>query len=295
MNEIPPSNNLAAPVIVKLKPPARSWLVRLGQVMGVEPQDKEELLDILRAAAQREVLDGYTLAMLEGVFEVTDEQVRDIMIPRSQMTVVDHDANLHALLGIVTPSGHSRFPVIGDSKDEVEGILLAKDLLAYVGRESEFELRDVMRPAIFVPESKRLISLLKEFRSSRNHMAIVIDEYGGVSGLITIEDVIETIVGDIDDEHDTEEDLNIRKLAEHRYVVNALTELYEFNEFFKTEFDEDEWDTIGGWVTNLFGHLPKRGEYIDNAAMRFKVLSADSRRLHRLEVRLLSSANVNPE
>jgi magnesium and cobalt transporter len=276
MTDDPPSSKLST---------RKTWLDRIIHAFGGEPQDREELLETLRDAQQRNLFDNYALAMMEGVFAVMDEQVRDVMVPRSQMEVVEKDASLQEILAIVTPSGHSRFPVIGDSRDEVLGILLAKDLLQYVADSSQpFELQDVVRPAIFIPESKRLNTLLKEFRTSRNHMAIVVDEYGGVAGLVTIEDVLEQIVGEIDDEHDTEEDQNIKVEADNRYFVKALTEIEEFNEYFKSTFDDEEFDTIGGLILGYLGHMPKRGEEVEIEGFHFTVLGADSRRLHRLLV-----------
>ncbi len=277
----------------KVKSTNKTWLEKLSNALVGEPQDREQLLEILRDAQQRDLFDGYALAMIEGVFDVAEEQVRDVMIPRSQMVVVEQDGSLADILATVTPSGHSRFPVIGDNRDEVVGILLAKDLLQYVDEEeSDFNLRDIIRPPVFIPESKRLNVLLKEFRASRNHMAIVIDEYGGVAGLVTIEDVLELIVGDIDDEHDLEEDQNIRPHGNKQYVVLALTEIEEFNEYFKADFNDEEFDTIGGLILGQLGHMPKRGEELEIGGFGFKVLGADSRRIHRLQVMALPKANI---
>lgn len=273
--------------------PNKTWLERLTRAFAGEPQDREQLLETLREAQQRNLFDNYALAMMEGVFAVMDEQVRDVMVPRSQMVVVERDASLPEILEIVTPSGHSRFPVIGDSRDEVMGILLAKDLLQYaVNANEQFDLQDVIRPPVFIPESKRLNTLLKEFRTSRNHMAIVVDEYGGVAGLVTIEDVLEQIVGEIDDEHDTEEDPNIRPDGDERYLVKALTEIEEFNDYFKADFDDEEFDTIGGLILGHLGHMPKRGEEVDIGDFHFTVLGADSRRLHRLVVTRVAESSV---
>ena len=267
----------------------KSWLERLGNALTGEPQDRTELLELLRDAQQRNLLDNYALAMIEGVFEVSEDQVRDVMIPRSQMVVVDEDASLQQVLSTAVPSGHSRFPVIGDNRDEVIGIMLAKDLLQFTTQTNEqFNLLDIVRPAAFIPESKRLNTLLREFRTSRNHMAIVVDEYGGVAGLVTIEDVLELIVGEIDDEHDTEEGVNIRPQGDNRFIVAALTEVEEFNEYFSVEFNEQEFDTVGGVILGRLGHMPKRGEEIEFQGFQFKVLGADSRRIHRL---LVSPAN----
>lgn len=250
------------------------------------------MLELLRDAHQRNLIDNYALAMIEGVFDISEEQVRDVMIPRSQMVVVDEDASLEQILATVVPSGHSRFPVIGENRDEVIGILLAKDLLQFtIQATGQFNLYDIIRPAVFIPESKRLNTLLREFRTSRNHMAIVVDEYGGVAGLVTIEDVLELIVGEIDDEHDIEEGINIRPQGDNRFLVAALTEVEEFNEYFKVEFDDEEFDTVGGVILGRLGHMPKRGEEVEFQGFRFQVLGADSRRIHRLLVSRLASTS----
>ena len=263
----------------------KSWLERLSNAFTGEPQDITEIVELLRDAQQRDLLDNYALAMIEGVFEVSEEQVRDVMIPRSQMVVVDEDASLEQVLSTVVPSGHSRFPVIGDNRDEVIGILLAKDLLQFTMQGNEqFNLLDIVRPAVFIPESKRLNTLLREFRASRNHMAVVVDEYGGVAGLVTIEDVLELIVGEIDDEHDIEEGANIRPQGDNGFIVAALTGVAEFNEYFNVDFNEEEFDTVGGVILGRLGHMPKRGEEIEFQGFQFKVLGADSRRIHRLQV-----------
>ncbi len=228
--------------------------------------------------------------MMEGALDVSEMQVRDVMIPRSQMVVVHEDSDLDSCLPLILESGHSRFPVIGEDKDEVEGILLAKDLLHHFGNGgNEFDLSKVLRPAAIIPESKRLNVLLRDFRASRNHMAIVVDEYGGVAGLVTIEDVLEEIVGEIDDEHDIAEDANIKKIADNRYTVHALTPIEEFNENFETSLSDDECDTVGGLVLAEFGRLPESGEHVDILGFEFKVLNADSRRVHLLEARALDS------
>ncbi|HHH35245.1 MAG TPA: CBS domain-containing protein [Gammaproteobacteria bacterium] len=268
--------------------PSRSWLERLGQVLSGEPRDRRELVEILREAQQRHLLDADALAMIEGVLEVSEMQVREIMIPRSQMVVVERDASLEEILPVITESAHSRFPVIGDSKDEVVGILLAKDLLpCFMGeRPQGFNMRDLLRPAVFIPESKRLNVLLKEFRASRNHMAIVVDEYGGVDGLVTIEDVLEQIVGEIADEHDVEDEIYIMKHSDRQYTVKALTPIAEFNEYFGADLSDEEYDTIGGYVMRQFAHLPRRGETVDIGPFHFKVLHADSRRIHLLQLTL---------
>jgi magnesium and cobalt transporter len=272
----------------------RSWLDRLSQALLGEPRDRQQLIEILRESQQRHLLDIDALAMIEGVLEVSEMQVRDIMIPRAQMVVVERDASLKDILPTVTQSAHSRFPVIGDSKDEVIGILMAKDLLAYFmdGGNQTFNVRDILRPVVFIPESKRLNVLLNEFRSSRNHMAIVVDEYGGVAGLVTIEDVLEQIVGEIIDEHDIDEGTYIMKHSELNYTLKALLPIDEFNEYFGSDFSDEEFDTIGGLVMNAFGHLPKRGEVRDIGRFRFKILHADSRRIHLLQLTMHNESTV---
>jgi len=270
--------------------PSRSWLERLGQVFQHnEPQDRDELVALLRQVHSRELIDRDTLGMIEGVLSVNRMQARDIMIPRPQMVVVERDGSLEALLPTIVEAGHSRYPVIGENRDEVAGILLAKDLLPFVAQPgSGFNIREVLRPALFIPESKRLDTLLKEFRSSRNHMAIVVDEYGGVAGLITIEDILEQIVGEIEDEHDVgdDDDSWIVTLDSQRFAIAALTPIDEFNAHFQTQFPDDEFDTIGGLILNGFGHMPQLGEQIQIDDYTFTVLESDGRRLHRLEMSL---------
>jgi len=265
----------------------KNWLDRLGQVFSSEPKDREELVTILREAHERNLFDTSALAMIEGVFQVSELQVRDIMIPRSQMVVVEEEYSIQEMLPTIIESAHSRFPVIGDSRDEVVGVLLAKDLLRFFSEKNteEFNIKDILRSAFIVPESKRLNILLDEFRNTRNHMAIIVDEYGGVSGLVTIEDVLEQIVGDITDEHDLEEDQYITYSEDDKYaLVKALTPIEDFNEFFESAFSGDGFDTIGGLVTNSFGHVPKRNERTVIDGFKFKIVSADSRRLHLLKV-----------
>jgi magnesium and cobalt transporter len=273
----------------------RSWLDRLSKAFtGSEPRNREELIESLREARQRGLIDADALTMIEGVLEVTEMQVRDIMIPRAQMVVVERDATLAEILPILTESQHSRFPVIGETKDEVLGILLAKDLLPYLASEQrgEFNIRDILRPAAFVPESKRLDVLLKEFRASRNHIALVVDEYGGIDGMVTIEDVLEQIVGEIADEHDIDDQIYIMKHGDRRYTVKALTPIEEFNDYFQADFADEEFDTIGGLLMYEFGRLPRRGEMRDIGRFRFKVLHADSRRLHLLQVTPLAAGEA---
>ncbi len=268
----------------------RAWLGRLIQVFGGEPKDREQLLDLLREARNRALLDTEALSMIEGVLEVSDLQVRDIMIPRANMTVVRRDDPLDSVLPVLVESAHSRFPVIGDDRSEVVGIMLAKDLLPYCGTDGarRFDMRHVLRSAVFVPESKRLNVLLKEFRGSRNHMAIVVDEYGSVSGLVTIEDVLEQIVGEIEDEYDYDEGAAILKRSDREFTIKAQTAIEDFNEHFGTRFDDEEFDTIGGLVMNAFGHLPKRGEKVNLGGFQFQIMRADSRRIHLLYARRLS-------
>ena len=264
----------------------RGWLKRLQQQMSGEPQDRDALVNELREASERGLLDAEALEMVEGVITVGDLQVRDIMVPRSQMTVVARDDRAERLLPVIVESGHSRFPVIGEDRDQVVGILLAKDLLRYSAENQpgDFDIREVIRPAVFVPESKRLNVLLKEFRKNRHHMAIVVDEYGGVAGLVTIEDVIEQIVGDIADEYDVEEDQPIRRDGERQYTVRALTRIADFNEYFGARLSDAEFDTIGGLVSHAFGRVPRRGDTVRLDELEFRVQRADRRRIDLLKV-----------
>jgi len=268
-----------------------SWIKRLGRALGSEPENKEQLIQSLRAARKRSLLDNNALSMMEGVLQVSEMRVRDIMIPRAHMAVIESDHPLDKILPTVIESAHSRFPVIGDDRGEVVGILLAKDLLSYCGgyNNRRFDIRDLLRAAVFVPESKRLNVLLNEFRASRNHMAIVVDEFGAAAGLVTIEDVLEQIVGEIEDEHDFDEGLEILRRGEREFTAKAHTPIEEFNEYFNCDFKDDEFDTIAGLVTHALGYLPKRGETVDIGRYRFKVLRADSRTIHLLNIRLLPS------
>lgn len=263
-----------------------SWLERLSQLILREPHDREELVELLRDAEKRELIDPDALSMIEGVMQVSEMQVRDIMIPRSQMIVVEEQQSLEDFLPTIIDTTHSRFPVIGDNRDEVIGIIHAKDLLQYSKQDNfdQFNIRDILRPAICVPESKRLDSLLKEFRLNHNHMAVVVDEYGGVSGVVTIEDVLEQIVGDIADEFDIDEDLAIKKLSDTDYTVKSLTPIEDFNDLFEANFSDEEFDTVGGLVLNQLGHMPKRGEQILMGRFHFEVLNADKRRIHLLKL-----------
>ena len=263
------------------------WLRRLTQGKGNEPRGREQLVEELRDASARGLIDADALSMIEGVLEVADTQVRDIMVPRSQMVVIQRDDAAEAILPVVVESGHSRFPVIGEDRDRVVGILLAKDLLkhfAEADEEREFDIKEFLRPAVVVPESKRLNVLLKEFRGSHNHMAIVVDEYGGVSGLVTIEDVIEQIVGEIDDEYDIEDDQPIRRETARQFLVRALTRIDEFNDYFGSRFNDAEFDTIGGLISHHLGRLPRRGEAVNVDGFEFRVLRADRRRIDTLRL-----------
>ena len=270
------------------------WLRRLTRG---EPRDREELGEQLAEASRRGVIDVDALSMLEGVLEVADTQVRDIMVPRSQMVVIQREDPPEKILPIVVEAGHSRYPVIGDDRDQVFGILLAKDLLKlFVEKKTdEFDIREFLRPAVIVPESKRLNVLLKEFRGSHNHMAIVVDEYGGVSGLVTIEDVIEQIVGEIDDEYDVEDDQLIRRDSSRQFSVRAVARISEFNEYFGTEFEDEDYDTIGGLVTHELGRLPRRGESVTVEGIEFRVQRADRRRIETLRVTMPRDVPPRPE
>lgn len=267
------------------------WWARLFQGRADEVKSREEVEGFLAQFRERGVLAPGEFAMLQGVLEVANTQVRDIMVPRSHMVVVAKDESPQQLLKTIVDSNHSRFPVIGDDRDEVVGIVLAKDILRhYVADGPSFQVEPLLRPAVFIPESKRLNTLLAEFRESRNHMAIVVDEYGGVSGLATIEDVLEQIVGEIDDEHDPEEAASIQLQGDGRYLALALTRIEDFNQYFDAELSDEEYDTVGGLIMHELGRLPRRGEQLDYAGFRFKVLRGDRRRLHTLEVTRLPPA-----
>jgi len=267
----------------------QSWFKRLGSKF-LKPDDQTQLIELIRDAAQRHILDAEALAIVEGALNVSDMQARDIMIPRSQVVMVSKDANAEDTLKLITETAHSRFPVIDDDRDDVIGILLAKDLLSAVVSNSkfDFDLRELLRPAVFIPESKRLNVLLREFRARRNHMAIVVDEYGGVAGIITIENVLEQIVGEIEDEHDIDDDAPILKRSETSYTIKALTSIEDFNEAFDSEWSDADFDTIGGYVVNQFGHMPERDEKIIIEDFQFTVVRADNRRVHLLEMDILA-------
>lgn len=265
----------------------RGWFGKIAQAFSDEPRSREDLLTDLKEAAEDNVLDTEALSIIEGAMQVSDMQVRDVMVPRSQMVVVEAEQTPKEFLPVIINSAHSRFPVMGENPDEILGILLAKDLLPLILEETleHVDISKRLRPVTFIPESKRLNVLLNEFQQTRNHMAIVIDEYGGIAGLITIEDVLEQIVGEIEDEHDQEEDDgNIRPFEDDAWIVKALTPVEDFNEYFETGFPEEEFDTIGGIVTQRFGHLPEKDETVDINGFTFHILSADNRRIRLMQV-----------
>ena len=269
------------------EPESRSWMERITHAFSSEPRGKQDVLEFLKVAQDNQILDSVAFNMIEGAIEVSDMKVRDVMIPRPQMVVVQNEQAPEEFLPIIIESGHSRFPVVGDSADEVLGVLLAKDLLPLVLSTDlkKFRLKDLLRPVTVIPESKRLTTLLTEFRSNHNHMAVVVDEYGGVSGVVTIEDVLEEIVGEIEDEYDTDaEDSYIREIEEGGCIVNALTPIDEFNEHFNLSLNDDEFDTIGGIVMQHFGRLPDPDEQVEIAGLKFQVLAADNRRIRSLQV-----------
>lgn len=281
----------------------KSWLEKLFGAFtsdADEPSSRDELLTFLREAGSRLRLDQDALAIIEGALQISDQQVREVLIPRSQVTAITVDQPPDEYLPVILETGHSRYPVVGENLDEVLGILLVKDLLPLLSQSQlnrdNFSLESILRPAMFVPESKRLNSLLKEFRDTHNHMAVVVDEYGGTAGIVTIEDILEQIVGDIEDEHDTDEEDDIRELDDGRYAIRALTAIDDFNERFDTEFSDEEFDTVGGLVMQRFGHLPRRGEYAQLGGWRFTVLNADNRRIRLLQAeRQLDEGSADEE
>ncbi|WP_153912812.1 CNNM family magnesium/cobalt transport protein CorC [Shewanella sp. TC10] len=279
-DDIPPSTNARK----------KNWIDKLGQMFQGEPQNREDLVEVIAGAEERDLITEDTREMMNGVLEVSGLRVRDIMIPRSQIVTLQIDSTVEELLETVIESAHSRFPVVNEDKDHIEGILLAKDLLKYGFKQSDqpFSLHQVIRPAVVVPESKRVDVLLKEFRSQRYHMAIVVDEYGGVSGLVTIEDILEEIVGEIEDEfdHSSVEDTEIKKISNTVFMIKARTPIDEFNEACGTQFSDEEFDTVGGLVSHAFGHLPERNESVLIDNIEFKVTNADTRRLIQLSVKL---------
>ncbi len=270
-------------------PQDKSWLDKLTNVFSSEPKSRDELALILHAAYESKVIDHDALEIIEGALNVSDQQVREIMMPRSQMVVIHKDTSLEDLLKLVIESGHSRFPVIGESADDIIGILLAKELLPLIldGRES-FDLNKVVRPATIIPESKRLNVLLREFREQRYHMAIVVDEYGGIAGLVTIEDILEEIVGEIEDETDEEESAMIRPQQDGHYLIDALTPIDDFNEHFDVGISDDEFDTIGGIIVQAFGRMPKIDETVEVNGFTFRIAEGDNRQVKLLEMRVTS-------
>ena len=285
-NDKPPSSNSQ-----------RSFTDWLSDWFSNAPTDRESLIDLIRSAEENNILEPDALAMIEGALEVCEMRVRDIMIPRIQMVVLDYEAEIDSILKTVIDSGHSRFPVIDNAADEIKGILLAKDLLQFsIGNNhSNFDIDSLLRPAYFVPESKRLNVLLREFRSSRNHMAIIVDEYVNLAGLVTIEDVIEEIVGEIEDEHDSEEEELILQQSRNRFTVQAMTPIEDFNDYFGVEFSDEEFDTIGGFILNAFGHVPKRGETMLLNNFSVKILRSDKRRIHLMRFTLKEWVETKPE
>ncbi|MFT5881456.1 MAG: magnesium and cobalt transporter [Moritella sp.] len=268
----------------------KGFFDKFSQLFQGEPRNREELVEVIQDAKNRELIDQDTKDMMKGVLEVAGLKVRDIMIPRSQIITIDKSQSVEEFLPIMIDAAHSRFPVVNEDKDHIEGILLAKDLLKFVFSKeaASFDLASILRPAVVVPESKRVDKLLKEFRSERYHMAVVVDEFGGVSGLITIEDILEEIVGEIEDEFDANESaqVDIRRINKSVFSIQALTPIDDFNEFFSSQFSEEEVDTIGGMIAHSFGHLPEQGETVTIDEFRFKVISADRRRIIQLQVKV---------
>ncbi|MGZ5006300.1 MAG: HlyC/CorC family transporter [Methylobacter sp.] len=268
--------------------PQKSWVDKISHLLTGEPQDLEDLLEILREAREKRLLDTDALSMIEGVLQVSQMRVRDIMIPRIQMVVVPKDAELDTIMPLVTEFGHSRYPVIDGDRSKVVGVLLAKDLLARILDNKTLKVHEIMRPSCVVPESKRLNVLLKELRTNGNHMAIVVDEYGQSAGLVTIEDVLEQIVGEIEDEHDDHEDEGyIFQRSSNEFMIKALTPMDEFDEYFSTNLATDEYDTIGGFIVSQLEHMPKKGESLIVDSMKFEVIRADSRRVHLLKLKII--------
>jgi len=267
----------------------KSWISKFAELFSSEPRNRTDMQEILALAVENEIIDSDARSIMEGAMEVCDMQARDIMIPRAQMVVIKADTSLEEILPHIVRTAHSRYPVVGDSLDDIYGILLAKDLLPQILNKDrgEFNIREMLRPSVVVPESKRLNVLLTEFRENRNHMAIVIDEYGGVAGLVTIEDVLEEIVGEIEDETDAETDQFIRKISDDDFFIKALTPIEDFNEYFGTEFSDDDFDTIGGLVIQALGHMPTRNETATIDKFEFQVINADQRKIHSLRMRPL--------
>lgn len=281
----------------KPRPRLRSWLSRLGLSLLGSTMEREDMIKILRAASDRQLIGQDALDMIEGVFQVSTMQVRDIMVPRSQMVVLERDVSPEDCLPVMNEHGYSRYPVINEDRDNIIGVLLAKDLLRYFesDQQQRFVFKDVLRQAVFVPESKRLNVLLSDFRANRNHMAIVMNEYGGVAGLVTIEDVLEQIVGDIQDEFDYDEDDSMIRKTDEGFIVKALTSLEDFNEYFDSDLQHGDTETIGGLITNTFSYLPERGESVDINGFHFKVLHCDSRRINLLKLTVVENPDPDVE
>ncbi|WP_339675245.1 transporter associated domain-containing protein [uncultured Zhongshania sp.] len=274
-------------------PSDKSWIEKIAHAFSSEPKTREDLFELLAVAKQNEVIDDDAISIVEGAMHISDMQAREIMVPRPQMVVLKADQPLSELLPIIIDTGHSRYPVIGDTLDNVLGILLSKDLLPLLWKfenSADIDIRDILRPATLVPESKRLNVLLRDFREKRHHMAVVIDEYGGAAGLITIEDILEQIVGEIEDEYDEDDDLPIRKIADNDFVVQALTPIDDFNDYFNARLSDEEFDTIGGLLLKAFGHLPSRNEITRLEEFEFKVVNADNRQIHLLRMRKLDES-----
>lgn len=268
--------------------PSKSWVEKISHLLTGEPQDLDDLLEILREARENHLLDNDALSMIEGVLQVSKMRVRDIMLPRVQMVVVPKEANLEDIYPLVIEFCHSRYPVIEDDRSNVVGILLAKDLLAHVLQNKSLTVEQLMRPAWVVPESKRLNVLLKELRTNGNHMAIVVDEYGQTAGLVTIEDLLEQIVGEIEDEHDEHEDESyVFQRNDHEFMIKALMPIDEFDDFFSTQLATDEYDTIGGFIVSQLEHMPKKGESLSVDEMKFEIVKADNRRIHLIKLKML--------
>jgi magnesium and cobalt transporter len=268
--------------------PQKSWIEKILHLLTGELQDQEDLLEVLREAREKRLLDNDALIMIEGVLQVSQLRVRDIMIPRVQMVVVPKEAELETIFPLVIESGHSRYPVIDGDRSKVVGVLLIKDLLAHILKNKHLTVQDVMRPASVVPESKRLNVLLKELRTNGNHMAIVVDEYGQTAGCVSIEDVLEQIVGEIEDEHDDFEDKDyVTQRNEHEYMINALMPIDEFDDYFGTQLTTDEYDTVGGFLVNQLEHMPKKGESLTINYLKFEIIRADTRRIHLIKLKIL--------
>lgn len=280
MNDEPPSSQSASEESEK-----PNWLKQIFSTPARIPKSRQELLELIKEAADKKVVDEEALQIIEGALDVANQQVREIMVPKAQMVCIQGEQSPAQFLPQVIESGHSRFPVLGESGDDVKGILLAKDLLPLVLKGTEsFDLDKLLRPANIIPESKRLNILLKEFRENRYHMAMVIDEYGGISGLVTIEDILEEIVGDIEDETDDDSEDFIRQVAENDFILKSLTPIEEFNQYFSETFSDETFDTIGGLVTQAFGHVPRRNEIVQIGGYAFRVLYSDNRKIHLLRV-----------